>query len=107
MNNTQQKLVNILSIACRAGKVMSGEFVIEKALSGKNNIKLFLIASDVAEATREKYHKLVQKHHKILLRDAFLTKDMLAASIGKTDRAVVAVCDEGFCKAILKILDNE
>ena len=38
--NNKVKLINIVSIACRAGKVMSGEFVIEKALSSKNNFNL-------------------------------------------------------------------
>ena len=52
--NNKVKLINIVSIACRAGKVMSGEFVIEKALSSKNNIKLILLANDVADATKDK-----------------------------------------------------
>ena len=99
--NNKVKLINIVSIACRAGKVMSGEFVIEKALSSKNNIKLILLANDVADATKAKYEKMA-KNSKVLLRYTELTKD----SIGKTDRAAIAICDEGFKKAILKILDN-
>jgi len=102
--NNKVKLINIVSIACRAGKVMSGEFVIEKALSSKNNIKLIL-ANDVAEATKAKYEKMA-KNSKVLLRYTELTKDEMANSIGKTDRAAIAICDEGFKKAILKILDN-
>ena len=58
--NNKVKLINIVSIACRAGKVMSGEFVIEKALSSKNNIKLILLANDVAEATKAKYEKMAK-----------------------------------------------
>lgn len=110
--NNKVKLINIVSIACRAGKVMSGEFVIEKALSSKekalsskNNIKLILLANDVAEATKAKYEKMA-KNSKVLLRYTELTKDEMANSIGKTDRAAIAICDEGFKKAILKILDN-
>lgn len=103
--NNKVKLINIISIACRAGKVISGEFVIEKTLSGKNNVKLLLLASDVATATKEKYEKLSQ-NSKALLRYTELTKDEMANSIGKTDRAAIAICDEGFKKAILKILDN-
>ncbi|WP_296897897.1 50S ribosomal protein L7 [uncultured Megamonas sp.] len=103
--NNKVKLINIISIACRAGKVISGEFVIEKTLSGKNNVKLLLLASDVATATKEKYEKLSQ-NSKTLLRYTELTKDEMANSIGKTDRAAIAICDEGFKKAILKILDN-
>ena len=84
---------------------MSGEFVIEKALSSKNNIKLILLANDVADATKAKYEKMA-KNSKVLLRYTELTKDEMANSIGKTDRAAIAICDEGFKKAILKILDN-
>lgn len=111
-NSKKQKLVNILSIACRAGKILSGDFVIEKTFTGKHNIKLLLVADDSAEATKAKYEKLVKtnndnkRNSEVLLRETELTKDELAACIGKTDRAAVAVCDEGFCKAILKILDN-
>jgi len=100
--NNKVKLINIVSIACRAGKVISGEFVIEKAL---NNIKLILLANDVADATKAKYEKMA-KNSKVLLRYTELTKDEMANSIGKTDRAAIAICDEGFKKAILKILDN-
>ena len=103
--NNKVKLINIVSIACRAGKVMSGEFVIEKALSSKNNIKLILLANDVADATKAKYEKMA-KNRKVLSRYTELTKDEMANSIGKTDRAAIAICDEGFMKAILKILDN-
>lgn len=105
--NKNQKLINILSIACRAGKILSGDFVIEKTLSQKkHSIKLILIASDTSDMTKAKYEKLADKT-KILLRQTALAKEALAACIGKTDRAAVAVCDEGFCKAILKILDNQ
>lgn len=103
--NKSKKLVNILSIACRAGKILSGEFVIEKALAGRNSVRLILLADDAAEATQAKYEKLAEKNN-ILLKKTPLTKDELANCIGKTDRAAAAVCDDGFCKAILKILDN-
>lgn len=101
----KNKLINILSIACRAGKVISGEFVIEKTLTSKKNIKLLLLADDVAEATKAKYEKLA-KNNNVMLKTVMLTKDEMANSIGKTDRAAIAICDEGFKKAILKILDN-
>lgn len=101
----KNKLINILSIACRAGKVISGEFVIEKTLSNRNNVKLILLANDVAEATQFKYEKMAQDN-KVILKQVELSKDELANAIGKTDRAAVAISDEGFKKAILKILDN-
>lgn len=85
---------------------MSGEFVIEKALSGRNSIKIILLANDVAQATQLKYQKLAESNKK-LLRYTDLSKEEMANSIGKSDRAAVAICDEGFKKAILKILDSE
>ena len=78
--NNKVKLINIVSIACRAGKVMSGEFVIEKALSSKNNIKLILLANDVAEATKAKYEKWQNSKFVEIYRTY---KDEMANSIGK------------------------
>ncbi len=100
------KLVNLLSIACRAGKIISGEFVIEKALSGRNNVKLLLLANDVSVTTKAKYENLAA-NNEVFLKSTQLTKDELARCIGKTDRAAVAVCDNGFAEAILKILKTD
>lgn len=105
MMNKSRKLINILSIACRAGKVISGEFVIEKTLSDKHKVKLILLADDTAEASQARYEKMAEKSG-VMLKKTPLTKEELANCIGKTDRAAVAVRDDGFCKAILKILDN-
>lgn len=106
MNNAQNtKLKNLLSIACKAGRIMSGEFVIEKALSGRHNIKLLLLAADISPASQAKYEKMASAA-KVRLAKTALTKDELAGCIGKTDRAAAAVCDEGFSKAVLKIMDS-
>ena len=59
--NNKVKLINIVSIACRAGKVMSGEFVIEKALSSKNNIKLIYWQMMLLMRQNAKYEKNGQK----------------------------------------------
>lgn len=53
---------------------------------------------------RQKLNMKKWQNSKVLLRYTELTKDEMANSIGKTDRAAIAICDEGFKKAILKIL---
>lgn len=100
----EQKLTNILSIACRAGKILSGEFVIEQAL-GKKPISMLLVASDISDASKKQYVLWAEKHG-IELRETTLEKQILGAIIGKPQRVAVAVMDNGFANAIAKILDN-
>ena len=92
-------------MACRAGKVISGEFVIEKALlKNSKSIKMILLAQDIAEATKAKYLGWSEKY-RIKLVEVEFSKDELAQVIGKTDRAAIAILDQGFSKALEKILE--
>ncbi|WP_196594370.1 L7Ae/L30e/S12e/Gadd45 family ribosomal protein [Pectinatus sottacetonis] len=102
MNNIQQKLFNILSMASCANKIISGDFAINKIVD-KKNIKLLLIAENTAEKTCQEYKKLNLKYN-VPVKKIPLGKDELGRCAGKTERAALAVCDEGFAKTINKIL---
>ena len=47
-----ERIINLLSMAQRAGKVASGEFAVEKALAAKK-IELLLVAGDAADSTAD------------------------------------------------------
>ena len=49
----EDKILNLLGLAQRAGKVISGDFIVEKAIK-RNEPKLVLLAGDCA-ANNEKY----------------------------------------------------
>lgn len=99
------KTDNILStigLALRAGKVVSGEFMTESAVKS-HSACLVIIAQDVSENTRKKFHNMCE-FHQVPIRE-YSTKDELGHSMGKEFRASLAVTDKGFAQAILKKMD--
>lgn len=102
MDDNHKKLINILSMAACANKIISGDFAISKAAE-KNIVKLIIIAADTAEKTRFEYNKIAVKYN-IPIFHLSIDKESLGKCIGKNERAAAAVCDEGFAKAINKIL---
>ena len=89
----EDKILNLLGLAQRAGKVISGDFIVEKAMKRKDP-KLVLLAGDCA-ANNEK----IPLH-------SIANKEALGTAIGKEVRVVVAVLDDGFAKAIVKEIDR-
>lgn len=102
MNNN--KLVSLLGLAQKAGKLASGEVAVDKAVkSGK--ARLLLIAADSSEATRKGY-KDMANYYQVPFYEV-LSKEQLGEGIGKIRRAAVAVVDAGFSKALVKLLQEE
>lgn len=101
----EQKLINILSMAQRAGKVLSGDFVVTEAMGKKRcPVKLILLAEDASSETVKKFQGLARERE-VEIRCA-LTKEGLGHCIGKEYRAMAAVVDDGFAKAMLKLLPS-
>ncbi|MBS4912642.1 MAG: ribosomal L7Ae/L30e/S12e/Gadd45 family protein [Veillonella sp.] len=96
------KVLNLLGMAQRAGKLLSGDFVAEKAMK-KQRIPLAILATDCAKNNGEKYRWLAQQHE-VTLRE-FATKAELGQALGKEQRAIILVMDDGFAKTMLKEID--
>ena len=86
-------------MAQRARMIVSGNFAVEKALK-ENKVKMLIITSDTSEKTIKEYEKTAME--KDIPLKIVLTKEELGKILGKEYRAVAAVLDEGFCKAMLK-----
>ena len=99
----EDRILNLIGLAQRAGKLSSGDFIVEKAMK-KKTPKLVLLAGDCAANNEKKYIQLAELHH-IPLRKVG-SKETLGAAIGKEVRVVVAVEDDGFAKALLKEIDQ-
>ena len=97
----EDKILNLLGLAQRAGKVISGDFIVEKAMKRKDP-KLVLLAGDCAANNEKKYTQLAETHQ----IHSIANKEALGTAIGKEVRVVVAVLDDGFAKAILKEIDR-
>ena len=101
------KFVNLLSMAQRAGKVLSGDFAVAKELEErKKRVRLVVLAADAADETAERYKGLAEKSN-IDIRQISLDKESLGHCIGKEYRAVAAVIDNGFAKALLRLIEED
>ena len=98
------KVISLLGLAERAGKIASGEFATEKAVKiGK--ARLVIVADDASDNTKKKFRDMC-KYYQVPLA-CYAQKEVLGHGIGKEFRASLAVLDSGFAKAIEKQLDNK
>ena len=94
----QNKVLGMLGLAKRAGKVVSGEFSVEKAVKAKQAY-LVLVAEDASDNTKKNFRDMCSYYDTRLIMIG--TKEDLGKSVGCQFRASVAVTDSGFGKAIL------
>lgn len=95
----EDKFLSLLGLAQKAGKLVSGELAVEKAVrAGK--AKVVIIAQDSSEGTKKNYRDLTA-YYKVVLYEG-LSKQQLGLAIGKAGRAAIAITDTGFCKSIIK-----
>ena len=97
------KVLSLLGLATKAGKIASGEFSTEKSVkSGKGF--LVLVAADASENTKKKFRDMC-KFYKVPMI-VYGDKDTLGHAMGKEFRASLAILDEGFADGIQRELKN-
>ncbi|MBM6732518.1 ribosomal L7Ae/L30e/S12e/Gadd45 family protein [Megasphaera butyrica] len=97
----QERIGNLLGLACRARKTICGDFAAEKHLKNHTVPMLFLAADGGADNV-EKYRRLAARKG-IAVVD-ILTKEELGRAVGKMQNVVVLLTDAGFAKAVDKVL---
>lgn len=92
-----EKWQSLLGLANRARKIVSGEGLVVKEVQLKR-AKLVLLAQDASENTKKKITDKCSYYHipLLLVEDRYT----LGQAIGKDDRVVVAVTDDGFAKKL-------
>lgn len=97
----EPRLISLLGFAQKARKLVSGEAAVDKAVKS-GQAKLLIIAADASDNTRKGYRDLAS-YYRVTYFEV-LSKDQIGHSIGKPSRAVLAVTDTGFGKAISEAL---
>lgn len=95
-----QKLLNLLGLATKAGCLVSGEDIVLDAIR-KKQAKIVFIANDSSENTFDKFNKKCFFYNIEL--NSLLNEEQISHSIGKT-RKIIAVTDTGFYKLIKKAI---
>ena len=100
----QNRILSMVGLAVRAGKVVSGEYMTEKAVK-TFGASLVIIADDASENTKKKFQNMCDFYETPLI--FYSNKNEIGAAIGKEFRVSLAITDEGFGKAISKLFGTE
>ena len=95
------KVLGMIGLSVRAGKVAFGVFMTEKALD-EGRACLVIASEDIGASNRRKIEGKCAAYETDLV--FYSDKASLSRALGKKDVPVIAVCDEGFAKAILNKL---
>ena len=97
----KQKISNLLGLEKRAGKLISGEELVIKAIQEEKAIFVFLAndaASNLTKKVTDKGH-----YYEVQVSTVFSTLE-LSTAIGRA-RKVVAVVDAGFSKKMRSLME--
>ena len=93
----QDKILSMLGLAAKAGKLVSGEFSTEKAVKSGHAF-LVIVAEDASDNTKKMFRNMCT-FYKVPIY-VYASKEALGHWIGKQYRASLAVLDEGFAKSL-------
>lgn len=99
------KLLNLIGLAKKAGKVEAGEEPVGAAARAKH-ARLLLLANDAADNTRRRAMHFGEAGECICLVIP-ATKDALGRAVGRTSCAMLAITDIGFAEAVAKKLAEQ
>ena len=102
MNNFP-KLYGIIGLATKAGKLTAGT---DACLEGieKKNIKLVIIATDASDRTKKLVKEKCEQFNVSVYE--ILTIDEISKSIGKPNKAIIGIKENGFAEKIKKIING-
>ena len=98
------RLLRLLGLAKKAGKLKSGEFSTEKSVkSGASG--LCLAAGDASESTKKHFRDMC-RYRKLQFYVLRTEKEALGKAIGCSERAVVSIEDRGFVESLISIAEG-
>ncbi|MBQ4068430.1 MAG: ribosomal L7Ae/L30e/S12e/Gadd45 family protein [Lachnospiraceae bacterium] len=100
----QNKVYSLIGIATKAGKTVSGEFSVERAVKDGKAV-VVVIAEEASDNTKKMFTNMCSFYNVPLY--IYGTKDELGNAMGKQMRASMAITDEGLGKALEKQIKSE
>lgn len=95
------KALSSLGMAMRAGKVISGDEIVLKAVR-QGKAKLVIVAGDASDNTKKKFQDKCGTYNVKMVE--LFDRITLGESIGKSERVIIAVTEAGFSKIIIQSL---
>ncbi len=109
MTENETKVISLIGIAKKAGKVLSGtERVVDSIRKKeKNGVKLLLCSADASQNTVKRIGN-TSSFYTIPFYKLTINKDELARIIGSDSLvSVIGITDAGFCKAMTDRLSED
>jgi ribosomal protein L7Ae-like RNA K-turn-binding protein len=100
---TVDKVEQWIGLAMRAGKLITGEELVVKAVT-KKRIELVILAMDASPNTKKKLEDKCRTYG-IPLR-MYANRDRLGHCIGKEQRVVIGVTDGGFARELIRHIES-
>ena len=99
MSDSRKQVLNLIGLATKAGKTVSGEFSTERAVkSGK--ACMVIVSEEASDNTKKKCANMCTYYQVPIW--FFGKKDELGHYMGKETRTSLAILDEGFAGAMVK-----
>ncbi|MBR1444423.1 MAG: ribosomal L7Ae/L30e/S12e/Gadd45 family protein [Firmicutes bacterium] len=96
----ERKLLSMLSLSQRAGKLLTGSDTVEEAIK-KGNAFFVIIAENASENTKKKFKNKCEYYNVSYAING--KTEEISKAIGKVNRTVVAICDENFANRISEL----
>lgn len=91
----KQKIINLLTICKKAGKVFLGSDAVKQGVIDRS-VKVILISSDLSQKS-EKEIRFFAERNNVSVFAADVTMDDVMNSLGRRS-GIIGICDEGFAK---------
>lgn len=95
---------NLIGLAQRAGKLLSGEGTVESALR-RGKVKMLILAEDASANTQKLFNNMAAGAHVPVYVCG--TKEQLGLAIGKSHRSAVAITDINFARGLKPYLIDD
>lgn len=95
------KIYSMIGLSMKAGRLAYGSDMCEEHIKS-NNAKLLIVAEDASDNTKKKIKNLcITKNIEVIF---FGSIDLISHSIGKNNKAIIAILDDGFAIKIKEML---
>ena len=94
--------LNLLGLVLRAGKLVTGEELVVKAIQ-KQKVNLVILSEDASENTRKKVLDKCSFYNTPCIVKG--DRETIGRAIGKAERVVIGISDQGFAKKIRSIIE--
>ena len=98
----QDRILSMLGLAAKAGKIASGEFSTERAVKSGRAF-LVIVSTEASDNTKKMFRNMCAYYHVPMY--LYALKETLGRAIGKGFRASLAVVDEGFATSLIDKLN--